>query len=219
MLLVVGIIVELIGMYLSIIVIPGFPRYVISLMIISIALIRWGMPGAVSIPVMALCDMIICKYIFPGDTKIHYEWIMILQSLIAFCSPMIIFFFKKKRKEAKVLKDFQDVLIFVLITYFLSVLVFGITQSIIFGGNIVSNFMGQLIYSLLSFVVFLLFLHILNMQNVAVDVKKSLIEKRQEEEKEKEYYNLNDTAKYLEGANEYYDPNKKKEDLEEKKGV
>ena len=195
MLLLFGILVEGVFLYLEAFFIGAYmPNFVISFLVIAVLLIRWGSVGGIAIPVFALVDWLVCRYLLPGklgdsaELMAAYNWRVLVEHLVSysFCFITLAFYNKKNFKIMQESKaaDFG----FITLLYCGVALIEGIMVTILEKGDLFTNVGYSFLWSIFGYIVSAVFYFILIQQNVIVNVKQQLLTRRKEFEEEKQYY-------------------------------
>lgn len=190
---VVGVVTEILGCYLMNLFMPAvIPVFVASLVIIYIAIMRWGFWGLIEIPIMTLATFIAISFVIPYTTinsnfeQVDQNFVSILVfNLVA--GGFWLLFKKLDEKEGKVLDSIPKrigitVLIYIICSIFCSL-------TLIFSDyHFIITFVRMLVQQALSLVITLVVIEILVNFNCAQDVKEMMIKKKREMEFEKEFY-------------------------------
>lgn len=182
----VGLIVELIAMLVVPQVIPkSKPMFVVSLVIIMLALTRWDWKGIITIPIMAVGAWLFGKLL--GRHSEYYGYEYFLSILIGFLPSLIILIFNRKMKGG----PFRDYIVGIGVTFLVLILVFlteGITYALFTKSSLIGGVVFVMVQGLPGILITLLFMLVLRHQGMYVDVKKDLVSKAKEREMEKKYY-------------------------------
>lgn len=184
--IIIGLIVELIAMLVLPQVIPNaVPPFIVSLVIIMLALTRWGWKGIITIPIMSVGAWLFGKLL--GEYKENYDIYYLISTFVGFFSSLLIILFKKKSKTNPFGDSITTLGITILVVALLVVLEI-ITFSLLTLTNPLDNTVWFLVQNVAEFVVTLIFVLALRRQGMFVDVKKDLIKKEKERQMENKYY-------------------------------
>ena len=205
----IGIITEALAMYLEVAFIPCIPIFVVALLFIEVTLIRWGSIGMLTVPIFAVVNFIVGYFFLPDTVSANYSWKTIVENLVSFSACGLSLLFFRKNNVAKMMKNMSFILVFSLSIHLSVVLIDGIMVTLLQGGNLFSNILNSIIYTIVGMVLTPLLLFILNGQGVTKNVKQSFLEKKEELEAEREFQ---------ESLN-FDDDYEETDDIEEKDGV
>ncbi len=209
MLLLFGILVEGVFLYLEAFFIGAYmPNFVISFLVIAVLFIRWGPIGGISIPIFALVDWLVCRYLLPGklgtaeELMQAYNWKVLVEHLVSysFCFITLAFYNKKNEKimrESRV-ADFG----FITLLYAGVAIIEGIMVTLLENGDLFINVGYSFLWSIFGYALSTVFYFILIQQNVIVNVKRQIIAQRKEFEEERQYYQNSNTTPSQKKSNE-----------------
>lgn len=196
MLTLIGIIVEIIAMFVIPTLLPNaFPLYCVSLLICSVAVMRWGIKASPVIFIMAAASVLSGKIICHlssieaiNENEGFYDWRLLITNMIGFSSSFIWILYKKvcKKKEtlsSRVVVEFVTAVVMA-VCYLLQVLTFSVVTF-----TSPSNYFGAFIINMMPAVlVTMIFILALRRQGSMVDAKTDLVDKKKEAELEEQYY-------------------------------
>lgn len=183
---IIGLVVELIAMLVIPQVLPkAVPPFVVSLVIVMLALTRWGWKGFITIPIMSVGSWLFGKLF--SEYKGNYDIYYLISTFVGFFASSIILLFKRKSKH----NLFGDIVTTIGVTILVTILVV-LTQDLIYSlvklDNPLDNILFFLTENITGAVVTLIFVIALSHQKMFVDVKKDLIKKEKEKQMENKYY-------------------------------
>ncbi|MGM9971724.1 MAG: hypothetical protein ACI35W_04885 [Anaeroplasmataceae bacterium] len=187
-LFVIGTIVELIAMYIIPRSIPASaPYYCVSVLVILVALSRWGVKGLILAPVMACVSFLSGKLL--GVYKGNYDLTLFLSDLVGFLGCSVVLLFRKKNKKEALFGEISSTIGQVLLTLVIVIILQTIVVCLM---NLDIDVLGTFGYIAIQdasgMVVTLIMIIPLRHQQVLLDVKKDLISKSEEKEMERKYY-------------------------------
>ncbi len=188
MISIIGIITEIMGIYLISRIAPWLtPVYVVSILFMIIALYRWGEFGLVLILVFSVAGFLAGKYLHTkGGT--YYTWQAFISDFIGLLGTSIVLLLKKKFHKNEINKSVYGLLGMSFATIISVVFLQGTTYAILSNQNWVSSLVSHFFDSLFALLATMVFIIVIKNQNVIVDVKENLIATAEERRKEKEYY-------------------------------
>lgn len=157
----------------------------ISLLIMVIAITRWGWKGLFIAPVLAAATIISGRFFNPHETfKALYDWKLYLAIVLSLLSLSVNLIWLKYIDYKETFKKWKYILILCAIDIVVSQLVlslayFAFTQQFLL--------LGFLAWDSCSFVILVIGCFVLKNQNVLVDVKANLIEKQQQQEDDSKF--------------------------------
>jgi hypothetical protein len=207
--IVLGVITEALGVFLTVNFIPYFnPFSIVALGIISLAITRYGWYGTISIPFLALTNtltytiLLVTKFSSIINYQPSYYIVRGIGCLLQMLSPLILMRFYKKGTNAY-LKNMGNVatasmtvaLIAVVVTY-ISIMV---DTYVIDGFNLKAEVYGYAIVYTLTYLSFGLILMmtmnlVLYKMKAFSDVYETLLDREIERQNEIDYYNVNNQS-------------------------
>ncbi len=173
------------------------PFPVIGMLMTLISISRWGVLGVIMIPISVLANFLCGRFIIVAyNYRPTYDLISVVISLLITSSVLIAFAWFKKYGRKETFKDiftmFSLIGTTILISLGLSVLFSSINYFYQNVDNIAKDFgarvLGMFLYNSCSYIVLLIFTPLLAKQDVLIDVKKNLIDKKRERQNEDLYY-------------------------------
>ncbi len=181
-----GIVVEMLALYLTgIFLVSAIPTFCISILMIIIAITRWGYKGLIFCPIFAIAVFLSGKFLL-RDESIHFyyniEMFIALFLGMFGCSITLLWYKKYNVKET-----FESIGKIILLTL-LNITVVLIIQEVVFlisgqGTRIVAS----LIYDAFGIVLTIIGMWILKSQGVMINVKEKMLKDKKEQEEELEF--------------------------------
>jgi hypothetical protein len=208
MIAIIGFAVEMIGVYLLGVFIPGhfeggefipvhYKAYgVIASVLTLLAVTRYGLSGLWVVPFLTLGNFIGGRFLYPAvDARKEFNLIRMTLTLISNCAPALILFIYKRKKPSDIFHDFSGSAYIGFGIYLIQVLFLTICLmiSVLINGDLKGNlFLGAFadpaLSNLVSLLFLILFTFIFQKQGLLKNVKDEMIQKRIENENEKKYY-------------------------------
>lgn len=152
----------------------------ISLLMMMISITRWGWKGLLIAPVLAAATLISGRFFNPHETfKDLYDWRLYISIVLSLLSLSVNMIWFKYIDYKKTFKNWKYILILCVIDILTSQLVLTLAYWAFaqeFG------LLGFLAWNSCSFILLIVGTFILKNQNVLVNVKESLLEKRKQQE-------------------------------------
>ena len=183
------------------IVAQAIPYTVVGLLFVTLAVVRWRYVGLITIPFYVLANFLAGRF-FGGTTgqrdelvKQSYDFVKVLAGFISYFAILYIpLLFKRRKKKGFV--NIKDVFKNVSIVVVIYIVALGILEPMFkfiqYGGLYLNEYRlcweTILIYQALAAIITILLSGILYKQNTLIDVKDSLLQKKNEKKYEREYY-------------------------------
>jgi hypothetical protein len=207
--IVLGVITEALGVFLTVNFIPYFnPFSIVALGIISLAITRYGWYGTISIPFLALTNtltytiLLVTKFSSIINYQPSYYIVRGIGCLLQMLSPLILMRFYKngtneylKKTGNVVTASFAVAGLAVVVTYITIIISSYISKGFNLGADV---YAASLLYTLtyLSFGIIIMIVMnvILHKMGTFTDVYTTLLDKELEKQSEAEYYNVNNQS-------------------------
>lgn len=222
MLGILGTLIEAIGTYLASAFIPNYTPYcIIGMFIVLVAVTRWKWYGLILIPFMALGNFVAGHFFLPKTSlRGDYTWIRYLYTALSYLSVLICLKFYKKTKPISIYKKLGKnltVISTITLLQWLILIVGNIIEVGLYVSSNVSVIAGIFLQILnvgfgliVSYVLTIVCSYAFCSQNIMVNVKENLLERKKEAESEREYYsNLVKTIDEVETPKEESSSNRK----------
>lgn len=192
-------VVELMADYCVNALIHGIrPFPVVGMLLTLVAITRWNWYGVIIIPINALANFICGRFLLPAiNYNPTYDLVSTIVSIVSTGAILIAFSWFKKVGKANTFKDMGSMFLMlgtaIIINLVLCVL-FSSVYYIVEGTSTLSpsdfagRILGMALYNAFGYVVLLIGTPLLNKQDVLVDVKQRLLEKKRERANEELYY-------------------------------
>lgn len=173
------------------------PFPVVGMLMTLIAITRWGLIGSIIIPISVLANFICGRFFIVAiNYRETYDLISIIISLVITSSILISFGWIKKFGVKDVFKDGINLFTMIGSAIVLSLFISVLFSSVNYFHNSVDDFtkdftsriLGVFLYNCGSYIVLIVFTPLLAKQDVFIDVKKSLLDKKKEKQNEDVYY-------------------------------
>lgn len=188
LLTVIGIATELVGCWLINIFLPWVvPIFTSSVVVIIVAMVRWGPIGIIIAPVLALASYISDLFFLQNSNNMQMPVSYFVNLAFLLCVSIFIPFCIKGKADKSVNTLGKRVLLVILI-YILGSIVCGLIYGF-YGLNIFISMGAVASQQLMSLIITGIFLDLLFRQDVLVNVKNRFLAQKKEIEEEKKYYN------------------------------
>lgn len=189
---IIGAITELGGSWILHIVLPAIPLFTAGLVIVIIAISRWGAIGIILAPFLALIAYLGAKYVAPPTNDMIEEgynfptlyWV----NLGFYAGTIFLIPIFKKLKYERALDCFWKRLLCCIGIYIIGCITAGLIWGSWFGYNVFFVMMTTFMQQLMGLLITFLFLEVLYRQGVCDNVKNKIIRERKEQEEERKYY-------------------------------
>lgn len=198
MLAMIGIIVEIVGMYaFSAMLNARMITTAMSILIMIVAVTRWGWKGLILAPILALATILSGRFLNPKpDYAVNYEWQLYISSVAQLLATSIsLLWFKKFKDEQTTFKSVGASLGFAAMNSVVSFIVLNIIYiiiSLIIGKGFVAFnlIMGFMAWNAFGYVMAIVGTFILSRQGILINVEKEL-KRKKKEKREEEIFKMN----------------------------
>ena len=185
---IIGVATELVGCWLINVFLPiVIPIYAAGVLIIIVAMVRWGPIGIILTPLLALASFLADSYLLQNTgykQQMPVSYFVNLAFLL--CTAILIPFIIKKKD--KMINTMGKRILVSIGTYVLGCILSGIVFGF-YNYNIFVSMVVVFVQQLMSLVITIIFMDLLYRQETLMNVKQKFLTKKKEIEEEKKYYN------------------------------